>query len=40
MLVESSALSDLRAEFSRLVSECSGVMAKLVTDIKMTIAYE
>ena len=30
MLLECSALSDLRAEFSTLVSECSGVMARLM----------
>ena len=30
MLLECSALSDLRAEFSTLVSACSGVMARLM----------
>ena len=30
MLLECPALADLRAEFSPLIAECSGVMARLV----------
>ena len=30
MLLECSALSDVRAQFSSLISECSGVMASLM----------
>lgn len=38
MLLECSALSDLRAQFSTLISECSGVMASLTGLLRMLLA--